>query len=395
MGKGRIGVVGVGGGGCNTISSMASHWENAPALIAINTDAQSLSTVTCNTRLQIGKRITRNRGTGGDSKIGRLAADEDFATLEGLFRGMDLVFIVCALGGGTGTGAAPVVARAAQEAGAMVITFATVPFTFEGDRRMSQARQGLVELREQADVVIVIPNQSLLAASGAHATAEESFQQADYVLSMGVFAIWKLLTQRNIINLDFATLRMVARCSGGGSLFSYGEGKGPRRATEAIDAALHSPLLDNGESLADSESILVSILGGPDMGIREVESIMNAIKAATRIDAHIHMGTAIDDAWADTISVTIVASRYWREDHEAEEKGDEKSNADHPADADSSASALAPPVKKRKRKNTETQPQLTLGGISKGLFKDVQPTIVGDEDMDVPTFIRKHVPVDK
>ncbi|MEI8121001.1 MAG: cell division protein FtsZ [bacterium] len=395
MGKGRIGVVGVGGGGCNTIGSMAAHWENAPSLIAINTDAQSLGAVACNTRLQIGKRITRNMGTGGDSKIGRLAADEDFSTLEGLFSGMDLVFIVCALGGGTGTGAAPVVARAAQEAGAMVIVFATIPFTFEGDRRMSQARQGLVELREQADVVIVIPNQSLLAASGAQATAEEAFQQADYYLSMGVFAIWKLLTQRNIINLDFATLRMVARCSGGGSLFSYGEGKGPQRAAEAIHAALHSPLLENGESLADSESILVSILGGPDMGIREVESIMNTIKAATRIDAHIHMGTAIDDAWQDTISVTIVASRYWKEENEAEESGEEKPDADPAPDSDSTATALSPPPKKRKRRNSETQSQLVLGGISKGLFKDVQPTIVGTEDMDVPTFIRKHVTVDK
>ncbi len=395
MATGRISVVGVGGGGCNTINSMASHWEHAPALIAINTDAQSLNTVQCNTRLQIGKRITRNMGTGGDSKIGRLAADEDFEALESLFRGMDLVFIVSALGGGTGTGAAPVVARAAQESGAMVIAFATIPFTFEGDRRMSQARQGLVELREQADVVMVIPNQALLGAAGGQATAEEAFHQADYFLSMGVFAIWKLLTQRNIINLDFATLRMVARCSDGGSLFSYGEGKGPQRATEAVQAALHSPLLDDGEGLAESESILVSILGGPDMGIREVESIMNAIKAATRIDAHIHMGTAIDDAWKDTISVTIVASRYWREEGESEERTDEKPEPVPQADPDSTATAIVPLPKKKKRKNADLQPQLVLGGFSKGLFKDVQPTIVGTEDMDVPTFIRKHVTVDK
>jgi len=389
----RISVVGIGGGGCNTIDSMASHWEDAPALVAINTDAQSLNSVRCGTRIQIGKRITRNMGTGGECKIGRLAADEDFETLQGLFQDMDLVFIVTALGGGTGTGAAPVVARAAHESGAMVIAFATIPFTFEGDRRMSQARQGLVELKDQADVMIVIPNQSLFAAAGANATAEEAFRHADYYLSMGVFAIWKLLTQRNIISLDFATLRMVARCSGGGSFFSYGEGKGPGRAADAIQAALHSPLLENGEALAEAESILVSILGGPDMRICDVETVMKTITASSRPDAHIHMGTAVDNAWQDTLSVTIVASRYWREEGELEERTEDKPDPEPVPGTDSAA----PPSsqKKKKRKAMETQPQLVLGGISKGLFKDVQPTIVDNEDMDMPTFIRKHVTVDK
>lgn len=394
MATARISVVGVGGGGGNTINSMAANWENAPSLIAINTDAQSLNAVQCTTRLQIGKRITRSMGTGGEGKIGKLSAEEDFETLQGLFRGMDLVFLVTALGGGTGTGASPVVARAAHEVGAMVIVFATLPFTFEGDRRMSQARQGLVELKDHADVVIVIPNQSLFAAAGENATAEGAFRQADYYLSMGVFAIWKLLTQRNIITLDFATLRMVARCSDGGSHFSYGEGKGPRRAEEAVKAALHSPLLDNGEALAEAEAVLVSILGDPGMSIREVETIMNQIKAATRIDAHIHMGTAIDDSWQDAIAVTIVASRYWREDAEIEEKSDDRPSFD-PSTGPDAGAAVAPPPRKRKRRNTETQSQLILGGISKGLFKDVQPTIVENEDMDVPTFIRKHVTVDK
>ena len=388
----RICVVGVGGGGCQILGSMASTWDNAPALIAINTDAPSLKATPCSSRLQIGTRITRNLGTGGDGKIGRLSAEEDVDALQELFRGLDLVFVIATLGGGTGSGAAPVVARAARETGAIVITFATLPFTFEGDRKMSQARQGLVELKDHSDVVIVIPNQALFAAEGTTATTEEVFLRADYYLSMGVFAIWKLLTQRNIINLDFATLRMVARCSDGESLFSYGEGRGPGRATQAVQAALHNPLLDNGEAIAESESVLVSILGDPDMSIREVDAIMSAIKAATRIDAHIHMGTAVDENWKDTISVTLVASRYWREDNEVEDKPDEKPE---PSSGPDAGGAVAPPPKRRKRKTAETQPQLTLGGLSKGLFKDVQPTIVDHEDMDVPTFIRRHVTVDK
>ena len=388
MDTSRISVVGVGDGGGNAVDSMATHWANGPSLIAINTDAQSLKTIQASTRLQIGEQITRNMGTGGDSNMGTLSANDDFDTLQGLFRGMDLIFLVATLGGGTGTGASPVVAKAARETGAMVIAFVTLPFTFEGDRRMSQARQGLLNLQDQADVVIVIPNQALFAAAGANATAEEAFHQTDYYLGLGIFAIWKLLTKRGIINLDFATLRMVARCSGGASSFSYGEGKGPQRAQNAVQNALHSPLLENGELLAEAESILVSILGGSDMSVKEVESIMTAVEGATRKDAHIHMGTSIDEAWNDAISVTLVASRFWR----AEDEADEKTTVD-PTVPDESPTV--PSGKKKKKKAETTQSQLILEGISKGIFKDVEPTIIAGEDMDIPTFIRRRVAVAK
>jgi cell division protein FtsZ len=387
MPAGRICVVGVGGGGGNAVDSMAAHWDNGPALMAVNTDVQALNATRTHTRLPIGERITRGLGAGGDAKIGRLAAEDDVEALQGLFRGMDLVFVVAALGGGTGTGAAPIVAKAAHETGAMVIAFATLPFTFEGERRMSQARQGLVELQDQSDVVIVVPNQSLFANAGEGATAEDAFRQADYILSMGVFAIWKLLTQRGIINLDFATLRMVARCSGGASVFSYGEGRGANRAADAAQAALHNPLLENGEALAQSESVLVSILGSPDMSIREVETIMRAIEDITRKDAHIHMGTAIDDSGSDVLSVTLVASRFWRE---------EKDETEPPAPEEVPSEAPTQPAeRRRKRKPGATQAQLGLEGIGKGIFKDIEPTIIDGEDMDIPTFIRRRVPVDK
>lgn len=384
----RICVAGVGGGGSNAVESMASHWENGPSLFAINTDAQALASTGAATRLQIGEALTRGMGAGGDTKVGKLAADDSFDTLQSLFRGMDLVFVVTTLGGGTGTGAAPVVARAAHETGSLVIAFATLPFQFEGERRMSQARQGLIELQDQADVVIVIPNQALFAAAGTTATAGEAFRQADYFLGMGVFAIWKLLTQRGIINLDFATLRMVARCSGGASVFSYGEGKGPSRAAEAVQAALHSPLLEKGEALSEAESLLVSILGGPDMGVREVETIMSAIEGRARKNAHIHMGTAIDDSWQDMISITIVASRFWRGEDEADDTLP-------PVGQDDDSATVTAPARKRKKKVDASQPQLILESVSKGIFKDVEPTIVDGEDMDVPTFIRHHITVDR
>lgn len=387
IGLGRICVVGVGGGGANALSGMADNWESAPTLIAINTDAQALGGSRATTRLQIGEKITRGMGTGGDTTIGRLAAEDDIETLRGYFRDMDLVFVVTALGGGTGTGASPVIARAAHESGALTIAFATLPFAFEGERRMAQARQGVAELRDQADVVIVVPNQALFASAGNSATAEAAFHQADYMLGMGVFAIWKLLVQRGLINIDFATLRMVARCSGGVSLFSYGEGKGFTRAQEAAQAALHSPLVEDGSALASAESVLVSILGGPDMTIREVESIMTAIQKVVRKEAHLFMGTAIDEHWRDTISVTIVASQFWRDEEPAEEKPEPELSTESP-------SKPAPGGKKKKRA-AATQVQLGLDAIAKGIFKDVEPTVFEGEDLDIPTFMRRRVVIEK
>jgi cell division protein FtsZ len=379
--------MGVGGGGCNAVSSMAAGWDHGPSVVAINTDAQALDGMQGVVRLQIGKKITRGMGTGGDLTVGRLAAEDDFERLREVCSTIDLVVVVAALGGGTGTGAAPVVARAAHETGALVIAFATLPFAFEGDRRMAQARQGIAELQDHADVVIVVPNQALFAAAGGNATATEAFRQADYILSMGVFAIWKLLIQRGLINIDFATLRMVARCSGGVSVFSYGEGRGFTRADEAAQSALHSPLLEDGAALANAESVLVSILGGPDMAIREVESIMNALRKVVRKDAHIFMGTAIDEHWKDTISVTLVASQFWSEEEPgpgAEVSGTSPEESPKPAAGG-----------KRKKRTSATQPQLGFEALSKGIFKDVEPTIYQGEDLDIPTFVRRRVMIEK
>ncbi len=379
--------MGVGGGGCNAVSSMAAGWENGPSVVAINTDAQALEGTPDVVRLRIGEKITRGMGTGGDITVGRLAAEDDFEKLRELCTTMDLVVVVTALGGGTGTGAAPVVARAAHETGALVIAFATLPFAFEGERRMQQARQGVTALQDHADVVIVVPNQALFAAAGGNATATEAFRQADHILSMGVFAIWKLLVQRALINIDFATLRMVARCSGGVSAFSYGEGRGFTRAEEAAQAALHSPLLEDGAALASAESVLVSILGGPDMAIREVESIMNALRKVVRKDAHIFMGTAIDEHWQDTVSVTLVASQFWTEELAVPGAGE-------PATETESA-PKSPGGGRKKKGASATQPQLGFETLSKGLFKDVEPTYHMGEDLDIPTFMRRRVIIEK
>lgn len=387
MSPDRIAVVGIGGGGCNALGCMSDHWVNGPTLVAVNTDAQALYAVQAPKRIQIGKKLTRGTGTGGDAELGRLAAEDDFNTLREVFAGIDLVFLVTALGGGTGTGATPVLARAAHETGALVIALATMPFEFEGAQRMSLARKCLAELQDQADVVIAVPNQALVATAGAGATAAEAFKQADYLISMGVFAIWKLLVQRGIMNVDFATLRTVARCSGGVSVFSYGEGKGPNRAADAVESAIHSPLVENGQALAVAESALVSILGGTDMTLREVETIMATIKDFCRQDAHLTVGTTIDQHWQDNLSVTIVASQFWRADSEP---AAEPPAAPEVEDAEKTAAAG-----KRKKRTKPTQGQLGFDAIGKGIFKDVEPTYLDGDDLDIPTFHRRRVAIEK
>ncbi len=382
-------VVGVGGGGCNAVDSMCGQWENGPALAVINTDTQALDGARTPRRLAIGRKITSGMGTGGDAEVGRLASEDDVESLRELFEGIHLAFIVASLGGGTGTGAAPVVARAAQEAGALVIAFATLPFEFEGERRLSQAKQGLARLKDEADIVIVVPNQDLFAASGSSLSAEEAFHLSDYQLGMGVFAIWKLLVTRGVINLDFAALRMVARGSDDTSVFSYGEGKGPDRADDAVRAALSSPLVAGGQAVSEAECVIVSILGGPDLALREIETIMTAVHAATRKEAHLLMGAAIDLAWAGTVAVTLVVSRNWNTD----------ANAIPTAKA-GSGQIEAPLPKSTGRKGKKgggaTQQGLGLDGdISKGMFKDVEPTVIDGVDMDIPTFIRRRVTIEK
>ncbi len=386
----RIIVVGVGGGGSNAVDSMAGQWENGPFVVAVNTDAQSLAGLHHARPITLGRKITNGLSTGGDADVGRLAAEDDLAALHELFTGKELAFVVTSLGGGTGTGAAPIVARAAREAGALVIAFATLPFDFEGDLRMSQARQGLAQLRDQADIVIVVPNQDLFATTGANPSAEEAFRMADYHLGMGVFAIWKLLVTRGVVNLDFATVRMVARCSEDTAVFSYGEGKGTDRATDAVQAALGSPLVAGGRSIAEAEAVIVSILGGPDLALREVETIMDAVHAVTRKDAHLFMGTAIDLAWAGAVAVTLVAAPRWAED--------EAAASAETAAADGKSEQAAPKRKPRKKRGaTDNQPTLTLegGGTGKGMFKDVEPTMIAGADMDIPTFIRRRVVIEK
>ena len=381
-----IAVVGIGSGGCRAVSHMAARWTEGPSVAMLDTDAQLLAECPAGTRIQLGKTLAQGLGAGGDVNAGRAAAEEERERLRALFSGADLVFLVAALGGGTGTGAAPVVARIARDEGALVLCFATLPFSFEGEARRSQAMQGLAALRTEADAVVAVPNQRLFELVKDGATAEQAFGQADDVLGSGIQAIWNLLVRRGLISLNFADLRSVVQNSGGTCVFGYGEAVGDVRAQTAASAALENPLLDHGRAVASARALLVSIVGGPDLSLGEIESIMNTISSSANSEAHVYMGAASHPDWIGRLSVTILASEQWQQ--EPARKAEEPPEA-APGAADDE------PESKKKRRGKVTQTKLSLDPSGRGRFKDVEPTILDGQDLDIPTFKRRGIAIEK
>ena len=381
-----IAVVGIGSGGCRAVSHMAARWTEGPSVAMLDTDAQLLAECPAGTRIQLGRTRAQGLGAGGDVNAGRAAAEEERERLRALFSGADLVFLVAALGGGTGTGAAPVVARIARDEGALVLCFATLPFSFEGEARRSQAMQGLAALRTEADAVVAVPNQRLFELVKDGATAEQAFGQADDVLGSGIQAIWNLLVRRGLISLNFADLRSVVQNSGGTCVFGYGEAVGDVRAQTAASAALENPLLDHGRAVASARALLVSIVGGPDLSLGEIESIMNTISSSANSEAHVYMGAASHPDWIGRLSVTILASEQWQQEpaRKAEAPPEEA-----PGAADDE------PESKKKRRGKVTQTKLSLDPSGRGRFKDVEPTILDGQDLDIPTFKRRGIAIEK
>ena len=312
--KVRLKLIGVGGAGGNAISQMAKeiagqeqHTLTGVELIAINTDMQALSEVTATEKVQIGSSVTRGLGAGGDVELGLRAAQQDTERLEAVTHNTDLAFIIAGLGGGTGTGAAPVVARVAKEQGALVLAFAMTPFGFEGDRRRQQALIGLEQLRAQADAVITIPNDKLFKVAGENATAVDAFQRGNELIAKGAQAFWQLLSRKGLINVDFADLRTALGSKHSDGIFSFGTASGADKAKAAVEALLANPLMDGGEMLGKADAVLVSILGGPDMTLADVQRAVEPIsRLATR--AHVIMGAAIDEGHIDRITVTVIAT---------------------------------------------------------------------------------------
>jgi cell division protein FtsZ len=303
-----IRVVGVGGAGVNAVNRMVEAEVEGVEFLAVNTDLQSLQQSTAGVTLHIGAELTRGLGSGSDAEVGRAAAMEDYDRVKALLKGSDMIFITAGAGGGTGTGAAPVVARISRELGALTVAIVTKPFGFEGSRRSEQAERGVAALAEEVDTLIVVPNNRLLSVLDKQTAMVEAFRVADDVLRQGVQGISDLVTLPGLINLDFADVRTIMS-SAGNALLGIGMGAGgEHRAIEAATQAVASPLLET--SMEGARSILLSITGGQDLSLWEVNEAAKAVSEAAHPDANIIFGAMVDEKLDDQVWVTVVATGY-------------------------------------------------------------------------------------
>jgi cell division protein FtsZ len=302
-----IKVVGVGGGGVNAVNRMIEAGLRGVEFIAVNTDAQALLMSDADVKLDIGRDLTRGLGAGADPDKGRQAAEDHAQDIEDALKGADMVFVTAGEGGGTGTGGAPVVARIARALGALTIGVVTRPFSFEGKRRATQAEQGIVNLREEVDTLIVIPNDKLLQMIDHQIAILDAFKQADQVLMQGVSGITDLITTPGLINLDFADVKSIMS-NAGSALMGIGSARGEDRARAAAEMAVSSPLLE--ASIEGAHGVLLSIAGGSDLGLFEVSAAANLIQGAAHEEANIIFGTVIDDALGDEVRVTVIAAGF-------------------------------------------------------------------------------------
>jgi cell division protein FtsZ len=308
-----IRVVGVGGAGVNAVNRMVEAEVAGVEFLAINTDLQSLQQSTADITLHIGAELTRGLGSGSDTNLGRAAAMEDYDRAKALLKGSDMIFITAGAGGGTGTGAAPIVARIAREVGALTVAIVTKPFGFEGSKRAEQAEEGVRALAQEVDTLIVVPNNRLLSVLDKQTSMVEAFRVADDVLRQGVQGISDLVTLPGLINLDFADVRTIMS-GAGNALLGIGMGAGgEHRASEAAMQAVASPLLET--SMEGARSILLSITGGKDLSLWEVNEAAKAVSAAAHPDANIIFGAMVDEQLEEQVWVTVVATGYEQERH--------------------------------------------------------------------------------
>ncbi len=302
-----IKVVGIGGGGVNAVNRMIEVGLKGVEFIAINTDAQALLMSDADVKLDVGRELTRGLGAGADPEVGRKAAEEHAEEIEDVLRGADMVFVTAGEGGGTGTGGAPVVARLARALGALTVGVVTRPFTFEGRRRAAQADAGIEALGAEVDTLIVIPNDRLLAMSDRSVSALDAFHQADQVLLSGVQGITDLITTPGLINLDFADVKSVMQ-GAGSALMGIGSSRGEDRAVQAAELAISSPLLE--ASIDGAHGVLLSIQGGSDLGLFEINEAARLVQEAAHTEANIIFGAVIDDALGDEVRVTVIAAGF-------------------------------------------------------------------------------------
>ena len=354
----RIKVVGVGGGGSNAVNRMIEEGLAGIEFVAVNTDAQALLLSNAQTRVRIGDKLTRGLGAGGNPEQGQKAAEESAEELYSVLKGTDMAFIAAGMGGGTGTGAAPIIAQIAKEVGALTIGVVTRPFTFEGGKRAAGAEAGIAKLKEQVDTLIVIPNDRLLQIADKRASLQEAFRQADDVLRQGIQGISELITVPGLINLDFADVKTIMS-EGGAALMAVGRGSGEDRARAAAEQAISSQLLDI--TIDGARGILFNVTGGPGLSLFEVNQAAAIIKETAHPDVNLIFGAVIDPTIGDELRITVIATGFER------------------------ASGIGR-VDRRARSRIEAQ-----GGLTRSESTPEPFAIQGFDhaDLDIPAFLRR------
>jgi len=359
----RIKVVGVGGGGCNAVDRMIDEGLQGVDFVAVNTDAQALMLSKAPIRVRVGEKLTRGLGSGGDPETGRKATEESAEELYRVLKESDMVFITSGMGGGTGTGGAPVVAQIAKELGALTIGVVTRPFTFEGSRRIQSAELGIDRLKEQADTLIVIPNDRLLQIVDKRANLTQAFCMADDVLRQGVQGISELITIPGLINLDFADVRAIMS-EGGAALMAVGRAEGEDAARKAAELAISSELLDI--TIDGAHGILFNVTGGSELTLFDVNQAAAIIKETAHPDVNVIFGAVIDPDMKDTVRITVIATGFERSGVSS------KRIIEAPSGITRESSQLT----------MNTQQTESVG-------KSFHPRSMNTDDLDIPAFLRK------
>lgn len=371
----NIKVIGVGGGGNNAVNRMIEHGVQGVDFIAVNTDAQALNLSKAEIRMQIGGKLTRGLGAGANPEVGKKAAEESKEQIQEALRGADMVFVTAGMGGGTGTGAAPVIAQVAKELGALTVGVVTRPFTFEGRKRATQAAAGIAALKENVDTLIVIPNDRLLEIVDKNTPMLEAFREADNVLRQGVQGISDLIAVPGLINLDFADVKTIMS-NKGSALMGIGVGTGESRAAEAAKRAISSPLLET--SIDGAQGVLMNITGGTNLSLYEVQEAADIVASASDLEVNMIFGSVINENLKDEIVVTVIATGF-----------------------DDSVALQMPPAKPSARPTVTgaapqqpaaPQPQQPVKPVrevrrEEPVYNDI-PRNPQVEDLDIPAFLR-------
>jgi cell division protein FtsZ len=408
-------IFGVGTAGINILEQIARAALPGVALAAINTDVKGLAASSAPEKFSLELRPSRGPGASGDSKRARAAAEEGLPRLKQACEGIDVAFIVTGLGGGAGTGISPVLAQAARESGALVIAFVAMPFDCEGNRRARQAQLGLEQLKAAADGVICLPNQKIFKLIDENTSVVETFKILNELLKEGVSGVWRLMAHKGLLEIHFADLCSLLRDRHGESSFATAEAAGATRSRDVMDKLLAHPMLEGGRTLAESDAVLVSLTGGPDLTMSEVHRVMEHINGKCE-RAQVLMGAAVDEAFRERLAITLIAVRRGEASGQKESTEEEaqpigRSTQDihaHLLKEEETArpqSRFVPPApalppekvqqlvakqtRSRKGSSKMRQGQLPLEIISKGRFDKSEPTIHKGEDLDVPTYIRR------